>query len=41
MNVLLYLYGITIDCAINEPGHRNNVVHGLYDTNKHYLKEKM
>ena len=36
MTVLLYLYGIIIYCTINAPGHRNNVVYGLKDTDKQY-----
>ena len=41
MTVLSYSYGITMDCAINAPVHRNNVVDVINVTDKHYLKEKM
>ena len=30
-----------MDCAINAPGHVNNVVDGLNTTDKRYLKGKM
>ena len=38
MNVLSYSSGIIIDHAINAPGHGNNVVEGLNETGKRYLK---
>ena len=41
MPVLSYSYGIIMDCAINAPGHRNNVIYGLNATDKCYLKEEM
>ena len=41
MTVLSYLYGMTMDRAINSPGHGNNILYGLNATEKHYLKEKM
>ena len=40
MTVLSYSYGIIMDCAINAPGHGNNVVDGPNATDKRYLKEK-
>ena len=41
ITVLSSSYDIITDCAINEPGHRNNVVDGLNAIEKRYLKEKM
>ena len=41
ITLLSPLYGIITDLAINAPGHGNNVVDGLNETGKHYLKEKM
>ena len=41
MTVLSSLYGIIMDCAINAQGHGNNVVGGLNETEKTYLKGKM
>ena len=38
MTVLSYSYDIIIDCAINAPGHGNNVVDVLNAMDKHYLK---
>ena len=40
MTVLSSSYGIITYPAINEPGHRNIVVHGLNATVKLYMKEK-
>ena len=38
MNILLYLYGIILDLAINASGNGNNVVYVLNATDKCYLK---
>ena len=38
ITVISSSYGIIMDCAINVPGHGNNVVGGLNTTNKCYLK---
>ena len=38
MTVLLSSYGIITDCAINAPGHGNNIVGELNATDKRYLK---
>ena len=40
MTVLSSSYGIMIDLAMNAPGHGNNVVYGLNETDKHDLKGK-
>ena len=40
MTVLLYLYGIIMDSAINAPGHGNNVVNGINATDKLLLNKK-
>ena len=40
MNVLSYLYGIIMYCAINAPGHGNDVVDELNATDKNNFKEK-
>ena len=41
MTVLLYLYDIIMDRAMNAPGHVNNVVDGINAIATHYLKGKM
>ena len=41
MTVSSSSYGNIMDFAINAPGHENNVVDGLNEKDKHYLKEKM
>ena len=41
MTVLLYSYGMKMDCAINSPGNGNNIVHGINETDKRFLKGKM
>ena len=41
MTVLSSSYGIVTDCVINAPGHGKNVVDGLNETDKLYLKRKM
>ena len=41
MTVLSYLYGITMDHAINEPVHGKNVVDAINDTEKPYFREQM
>ena len=41
MTFLSSLYGIIIDRSINSPGHGKNVVDGINDTDKLYLKKKM
>ena len=41
VTVLSYSCGIIMDCAINPPGHENNVVYGLIETDKRYLKEQL
>ena len=41
MNVLSSSYVIIMDCAINAPGHGNNVVDGINATDTRYLKQKM
>ena len=38
--VLLSLYGIIMDCAINAPVHGKNVFDGINATEKIYLKRK-
>ena len=38
MYVLSSSYGITMDRTINATGNGNNVVDGLNETYKHYLK---
>ena len=40
MTVLLYSYGIIIDCAINALGHGNDFVDGINATKKLYLNGK-
>ena len=40
MTVLSYSYGFIMYRAINEPGHGNNVVGGLNEMEKRYLKGK-
>ena len=41
MNILSSLYGIIMDCAINEPGHVKNVVEGINTMGMWYLKEEI
>ena len=41
MNVLSYSCGITMDLAINSPGHGKNIVYGINSTDRPYLKGKM
>ena len=41
MTVLPFSYGITMDHAINAPGHENIVVNGLNAMDRRYLKEQM
>ena len=36
-NVLSYLYAVKIDCAINAPGHINNVVNILNAVDKCFI----
>ena len=38
MTVLSSSYGIIMDHTINAPGHGNNVVYGINETYKRYLK---
>ena len=41
MTVLSSSYGFIMDCAINTPCHGENIVDGINETDKRYLKEKM
>ena len=38
MTVLLYLYGIIMDCEINSLGHGNNVVDEINGTEKRLVE---
>ena len=41
MTVLLDIFGMTIYRAINAPGSVKNIIYGINNTGKCYLKEKM
>ena len=41
VNVLSSLYGIIMDSVIDYSGHGKNVVGGINEAEKHYLKGRM